>query len=337
MNGRTPAIGMDEEVAFLRRPEAWPSRPERVEVVETHLSFVFLVGDEAYKLKKAIRFVHDLRSAEARRQSCETEVRLNERLAPGVYLGTVPLAVARDGSLGVGRTGTPVDWMVRMRRLPDDRFLDHQIRTGTVDPVRLRAAATRLARFHLSLPPRARDARAYARELERQIREAGVRLVATDGPAVVAVERALLAWLEARHGLLAGRVAAGRIVEGHGDLRPEHVSLVDPPVVLDCLDFDVRLRTLDALDELGYLALECERLGAIEVGQVFLDTWRAIADDDPPADLLPFHQAMRAFTRASIAALRLEAGPDATDKLRERVASYLHAAEGRLLLMRGHA
>jgi aminoglycoside phosphotransferase family enzyme len=326
-------VTIEDEVAFLRRPDAWPARPADVEVIETHLSWVFLAGDEVYKLKKPVRFgQQDLRTVEARRRSCEVEVRLNQRLAPTVYLGAVPLGVGRDGALAVGRSGAPVDWMVRMRRLPADRFLDAAIRSGTVDPGRLRAAARLLVRFHRGLRPAIREPRRYVHALVRQLDDAARALgrPAADAPrdAVGTVHGALLAWIDAHGELLRARVLAGRIVEGHGDLRPEHVSLVEEPVVIDCLEFDVRLRTLDVVDELGYLALECERLGAPEVGAVFLDAWRAEGEDTVDDGLLAFHQAMRAFARASVAAMRLEDDPHA--RLARRLRDYLAAAEARV-------
>ena len=341
MHGRIAGIGVAEEVAFLKEPGAWPARPASVNVVETHLSWVFLVGDEAWKLKKPVRFENqDLRSLEARRRSCGIEVRVDERLAPGVYLGCVPLAVLPTGALAVGRRGTPIDWLVRMRRLPADLFLNvRDPRRGgrRAASARGRAGVRPVPPPQPSGPPIA-GARCVALLLS-QVHAATERLChpAAEGPldTVRAVHDALLAAIDGHGDLLGERAAAGRLVEGHGNLRPEHVCLLPVPVAIDCLEFDLNLRTLDAVDELGFLALECERLGAPGIGAVFLDTWREEAHDDPPAELLAFHQAMRALGRASVPARRLEvrrgAGGDPPDEvLRDRIASWLASAELRL-------
>jgi aminoglycoside phosphotransferase family enzyme len=102
--------------------------------------------------------------------------------------------------------------------------------------------------------------------------------------------------------LLDERVRAGRVVEGHGDLRPEHVCLRDPVAVIDCLEFSRELRVIDCIDELGFLALECERLGAAATGSALLHRYSELSGDWPPAPLLHFYQSCRASTRALIAA-----------------------------------
>lgn len=128
-----PDASIDEKVAFLRRPEAYPSRPARVEVVETHMSWVFLTDELAYKLKKPVLYQFlDFSTVEARRLNCEREVSLNRRLAADVYHGIVSLDLGSDGNLRLGGGGTAVDWLVKMRRLPAHRMLDAAIRSDSV-------------------------------------------------------------------------------------------------------------------------------------------------------------------------------------------------------------
>jgi aminoglycoside phosphotransferase family enzyme len=138
---------MEPDVAaFLASERAW-SAP--VEVVETHLSSVYLVGDEAWKRKKPVRFVgHDYRTLEARRQSCLREVRVNRRLAPDVYLGEVPVTREADGTLRVGGAGAAVDWLVHMRRVPCSGTLEEGLRRGGRLRARSRGVGELLARFY---------------------------------------------------------------------------------------------------------------------------------------------------------------------------------------------
>jgi aminoglycoside phosphotransferase family enzyme len=127
------------------------------------------------------------------------------------------------------------------------------------------------------------------------------------------------------------RVREHRIVEGHGDLRPEHVCFEAEPQIIDCLEFSRRLRTLDALDELGFLALECERLGAPDVGAAILAAYRAQSDDPSPPKLLHFYQSYRAIVRATLAVRHLEEpGPTHTVKWIARANAYVDLASAHI-------
>ncbi|HSK39559.1 MAG TPA: hypothetical protein VK943_07310, partial [Arenibaculum sp.] len=121
-------VPLTAKVAFLRRATSYPDRPARVDVVETHMSWVFLTDRHVYKLKKPARSpVLDFSTVDAREANCEAEIRLNRRLAPRVYLGVVPLVVLDGGTLALAGPGRPVDWLVRMLRLPMRHRLDGPI------------------------------------------------------------------------------------------------------------------------------------------------------------------------------------------------------------------
>ena len=146
MNTRTaaerPTLAPENAVAFLSDPAAYSGAGRAVEVIETHMAHVFLVGADAYKLKKPAHYPYlDFRSPASRRRACDAEVRLNRRLAPDVYLGVVALMRDDTGRLSVGGDGEPVDWLVHMRRLPSERFLDAAMAAGTASELDLEVAA----------------------------------------------------------------------------------------------------------------------------------------------------------------------------------------------------
>jgi aminoglycoside phosphotransferase family enzyme len=144
---------------------------------------------------------------------------------------------------------------------------------------------------------------------------------------VVAIADAQLAALVRHRELFDRRVAEGRIVEGHGDLRPEHICLTPVPAIIDCLEFSRDLRLLDPADELSFLGLECERLGRPEVGRWFLASYTEVTGDDPPPPLLRFHRTYRALRRAKIAVWHLrDPGVRDHDRWRERALRYLELA-----------
>lgn len=154
----------------MSRSESYPEKPAAVEVVQTHMSCVFLTGDHAWKLKKPVRHDFlDFSTLEARRADCEEELRLNRRLARDVYLGVVPLADTPQGALRLGGDGPVVEWLVKMRRLPAQWMLDHAIRRGSVTRKNVRRFILVLADFYRRAAPVALDAGQCRQRLERDI------------------------------------------------------------------------------------------------------------------------------------------------------------------------
>jgi len=303
---REEAAALEARVGFLGRPDAYPEAPARVEAVETHMSWVFLTETHAYKLKKPVRYAYlDFSTVEARRLDCEEEVRLNRRLAADVYLGVIPLVLGAEGRLSLGGAGEVVDWLVRMRRLPAERMLDHLLRGGAVTQAEISQLARRLARFYATLPADAIMPAAYRQSLAGRIEDNLRELASPEfGLSRIVLERLAhlqLSFLQSHAEWFDRRVQQGRIVEGHGDLRPEHVCLLAEPVVIDCLEFNRGFRVLDPADELGYLALECERLHAPQVGRWLLESYSEASGDVPPEALLHFYQSCRAVLRAKLA------------------------------------
>jgi len=323
-----------EIVRFLRQPEAYPDATARVDVVETHMSFVFLTERRAYKLKKPVRFDGlDFLTTERRRRCCEAELRLNRRLARRVYLGIAALRQDRTGALRLGGTGgRVVDWLVVMRRLPADRMLDAALARPSLERAEVLPVARHLAAFYAHAPSVAVSPRSYRRRLRagvlRDLRELVRPEFELDRARIAAVAEDLLRFLDAGRALLDARVRAGRIVEGHGDLRPEHLYLGPGPAIIDCLEFSRPLRVLDPADELAFLALECERLGRAEIGPCFLEAYCDATGDEPPRSLLRFHRSYRALRRATLAAWHVT-DPDVRDpaRWRERARHYLALAD----------
>jgi aminoglycoside phosphotransferase family enzyme len=332
----TADIDLATKVAYLSRPETYADGPLAVEAVETHFAWVFLAGRFAYKMKKPLKFHDlDLTTLATRRVNCELEVVLNRRLAASVYLGTVPLYAA-GGRLSLTGPGVPVEWLVKMHRLPRERALDRLAAAGQVDDVALRALLEKLTRFYATAARAPSDGKAYrhalAREIDRTAAELGAPALALDAERIEAVADELRRRLAADARLFHARVADGRVVDAHGDLRPEHIFLLAEPQVIDCLEFSAELRLLDSAAEIAFLALECERLGHADIGDRVQQHYRRCARDDCDRALLDFYRALRAFVRAKIAAWHLEEElpAEATSAWRDRACWYLDAAAASL-------
>lgn len=325
-------VTLHEKVDFLSRPQAYPDQPDFVEAVETHMSWVFLTETFAHKLKKPVRYDFlDFRTLEARRHSCEEEVRLNRRLAPDVYLAAVPLTLDRSGDLTLDAPGRSVDWLVRMKRLPADRMLDRAILARSVGDSDLADVSMLLARFFGDAVPVAMPPSEYRRRFADAITSQRMVLLKPEfglsRPLVERISGHLRKMLMADAPLFDRRVRRGRIIEGHGDLRPEHVFLGPGPAVIDCLEFNRDFRIQDWLDELSFLAMECEMLGAAETGDAILQDVCMRLRDDARAELVLFYKAFRAMLRAKLAILHLK-DPDIGDSAvwRARAESYLKLA-----------
>jgi uncharacterized protein len=302
VTARSPTL--QEKVAFLKRPSAYGKGARRVRAIETHFSWVFLVGREAYKLKKAMRHRQlDYRTLAARRNGCLDEVRLNRRLAPTVYEDVVPLRLA-DGHLAMGGRGEIVDWLVHMQRLPDAKMLDNAIRRGAVGSRQIDRVAAALSRFFAgaaSCPvPRVEYLQRLASEIRTNVREICrytdklTQRLASD------VAEAQQLALEDLRAELAARGAC--VIEGHGDLRAEHVYIGRSVAVIDALEFDRNLRLFDPLEEIALLALEIERLGRRELADRLIQRLSREMTLAIDAKVLAFYKSHRAATRAKLAA-----------------------------------
>lgn len=329
-------VSLARKVAFLQRPEAYPMQTSGVELIETHMAYVFLTDQRAYKLKKPVKnSFRDFSTVAARRRSCEDEVRLNARLAGDVYLGVVPLLVDPGGRLTLRGHGRVVDWLVEMRRLGARCMFAHRLRRGQVRARDIRAIGRTLARFYQRAERVAMTARAYRRRLSRDIRDTCEVLAAPHYRLPVAeihaAEQALSAILHHHALLFDARVEARRVVDGHGDLRPEHIFLERRPVIIDCIEFASELRVLDAVSDVAFLALECERLGAPRVGRAILDAYARDSGDMVPEVVVRFYLGQHALSRAKIAAWHVD------DPRVGRPGRWLHQARQYLAMARRHA
>jgi len=305
-----------EKIDFLRRPEAYAEPAGAVATVETHMSWVFLTDAHAFKMKKPVRYSFlDYSTLDRRRRMCGEELRLNRRLAAWVYLGVVPMLRDDRGRLTLGAgdrpaAGTPVEWLVKMVRLPADRLLDHAIRHGTVAERDAEKTAAHLAAFFghaesVDVPPPT-YLRRFGTALEAHARE--LDAAGIPDRRFSAMVRALHNFIAERPRLIVARLERRRVIEGHGDLRPEHVFLGEPAAVIDCLEFDRALRLLDPLEELAFLAMECQRLGAGKWGELFLEVYLRQSGDDAPEELMHFYMGVRALLRARLAVGHLHDG-----------------------------
>lgn len=322
-------VELRQKVAFLSRADSYAEEPSAVESIETHMAWVFLTDRYAYKLKKPVKLPFlDFSTLERRKEDCRLEVVLNRRLADGVYLGSIPLTANPSGRLALAGEGKVVDWLVHMRRLPQEKMLDERIRKDTVEEDEIRRAAVVLAEFFRRAPPEPTVEYAYVARFKRWIREDQdvLRKPSFELPAdlVEGGVAPLLRVVRECPSLL--EVRADRLIEGHGDLRPEHVCLETKPVIFDCLEFNREFRIVDPVDELAFLSMECDRLGATFVEPLLLEVYESITGDRPDERLVRFYKARRACLRAKLAVWHLDDHGVDVEKWTGRAREYLELA-----------
>jgi len=335
-------VELADKVRFLGDPAAYAGATGRVEVKETHMSWVFLTDRRVYKLKKPLRrpFL-DFTTIERRRHFCEEELRLNRRLAPATYRAVVPLCLRDGGRLSLRGPGEVVDWLVEMERLPQHDMLDARIEAGAATPGDIERIGALLAGFYAGqLPQRADGSAAIEHfvsehKVTREILEHGdFRLDERVGKVLARVEEGIASLRSA----MELRIAEGRIVEGHGDLRPEHVCLAEPPQIIDCLEFSRAMRMVDPYDEVNHLGLECEVLGAPWIRPLLMARLEARLGSRPGPELMALYGGFRMLLRARLCLAHLLDPPvRKPEKWRPLALSYIALAERETLSLEGRA
>ena len=310
-------------VAALLRPEAHPDAHGRIELKQTHISYVVLAGDDVFKIKKAVSFGFlDFSSLPLRRHFCHEEVRLNRRLAADLYRGVVGIVPRGDG-FGIGPEDDPqaVEYAVHMRRLPEERTLDRLLAAGAVSPAMIERIAERVAEFHAQA--------ASGPEITAYGDPEAVWSVLTGNYAVTsgyrnvtitafdddAIQSFAANFLHRHEALLRRRQAEGRIRDCHGDLHVQHVCFTNGLLIFDCIEFNPRLRYCDVASEVAFLAMDLDAHDAPALANHFVTHYAAIAGDPAVHDLLPLYKCHRAYIRGQVDSMKA-AQPEVSDEER---------------------
>ncbi|MGB5832793.1 MAG: AAA family ATPase [Thiohalocapsa sp.] len=316
----------------LQRADAYPHPVERVELLETHISWVLLAGEYAYKIKKPVDLGFlDFSTLERRRFFCEEEIRLNRRLARSLYLGVVPIGGPVDCPR-VGRNGGALEYAVRMRRFPQQALLTYR----EPDPLLIDAIVQRIASFHGGLPSASRETPfGTPAAVIAPMRENFVQIRANvDQPKALAAAARLERWTELwflrLRNQLDQRRNQGFIRECHGDLHRGNIAVIDgEPVIFDCIDFSPRLRWIDTISEFAFLVMDLREAGNATLARRALNRYLELTGDYAGLVLLRFYEVYRAMVRAKVVGIRLARGGitgDAALRAQADLGAYLRLA-----------
>ncbi len=303
---------LPELIRNLRDPACYDHATGPVRLIETHISYLLLTGDFAYKLKKPLDLGFlDFSSLDKRLHACEEEVRLNRRLAPSVYLGVVPIT-GTPAAPSINGTGEPFEYAVKMRQFPADATLDRLDTQGGTTMRQVEAIAQTIARFHQRDCARATQGSPWGtpesvwQPVEENFHHIAPMLA---GAADREQLDALHAWSAAEHARLAPLMAArkrdGFVRECHGDLHLGNLAWVDGDLlVFDCLEFNPGLRWIDIQSEIAFCWMDLLARGHADWAWLFVNLWLEQTGDYAGLALLRFYAVYRAMVRVKVAVLR---------------------------------
>ena len=325
-------------IESLRNPALWPDEPSSVQLVETHISWVLLTRDFAWKIKKLVQFDFlDFSTLERRNYYCEEELRLNRRTAPGLYLDVVPICGDAEAPV-IGGDGEPFEYAVRMRRFDDDRLLSRIVAEGRLEASMIDALAEHIAAFHSSLPGISEDLPYGCADRIRDDAIDNFRTIerlAIGDEFQTAEVRHLHAWTQTAAERLAGtfeqRRADGFVRECHGDLHLGNIVELDSgPCLFDCIEFNPGFRWSDVISEIAFLVMDLEEHDEPKQARRLLNRYLERTGDYVGLSVLRFYLVYRAMVRAKVDAIRLDdrSQPEALRRsLRREFGTYLAVAD----------
>jgi aminoglycoside phosphotransferase family enzyme len=320
----------------LLDPRSLPDKTDRVSLIQTHISMVF-VGDEfVYKIKKPVDFGFlDFTSLEKRKHYCEQEVRLNQRLARDTYMGVLP--VTYDGKrfrIGQGE-GEVVEYAVKMRKIPEELLMKSLFKRGELGEEHLREIAHVLARFHLNAERSPEIDNFGEPEVFRINTDENFEQTAKYVDATIASKdfHTLRQWTDdfyrQRGDLFKERILAGKIRDGHGDLHMEHVCFTEKPSIIDCIEFNDRFRYGDTLVDIAFLLMDLEYHGGKDFAHQLWWFYGQETGDTGMDTLLSFYKVYRAYVRGKVNSFQLDdehIGADEKKRAAETASQYFKLA-----------
>jgi aminoglycoside phosphotransferase family enzyme/predicted kinase len=297
-------------IQALLRSDAYSHPTGKIELIQTHVSYVLLAGEHVYKIKKPVDFGFlDYSTLGKRRYNCRQEVILNSRLCSDTYLGVVAIRETAEG-LRVGGKGKIVEYAVHMRRLPEERMMHRLLEAGKVTPAMLRRVADKVAEFHAKAETSKRIAEyggwaikyAWDENIEQWTPYIGQTVTAEQDRILTAYGEAFFA---RNRRLLARRVKERRIRDGHSDLRSDAVCIENGICIMDCVEFNRRIRWVDVTRDVGFLAMDLDYRGRPELGRAFVRRYVKTSGDTGVDDLIDFYKAYNACVRGKVDGFQL--------------------------------
>ena len=303
-------------VEALLKPQAYPHKPQEIELVQTQMSFLFLTGDYVYKVKKPVNLGYlDYTTLEKRHFFCRHELELNRRLCPDTYLAVVPITESRQPSAisyqfeGEGKI---VEYAVKMRQLPRERMLNVLLLNGQVTKEMIAKVAKKLAHFHQKAKTSSEIA-AFGKldtihqncdeNFAQTKKYIGISISSTKYEQIKSYTDN---FINRNSSLFHKRVREGKVRDCHGDLHAAHICFIDDICIYDCIEFNDRFRYADVASEVAFLAMDLDRYQRSDLSRHFVNTYVKLSHDEELLNLLNFYKCYRAYVRGKVESFKLD-------------------------------
>jgi aminoglycoside phosphotransferase family enzyme len=304
-------------VGALLKSQAYPHRPQKIELVQTQMSFIFLTGEYVYKIKKPVNLGYlDYTTLEKRRFFCHQELKLNKRLCPSAYLAVVPI-VEEKGELRIEGQGKAIEYAVKMKQLPQDRMMDVLLPRGQVTLEMVARVAEKLVSFHQKAETNRKIAAFGGLDVIRhncdENFEQTKKYIGLTIPKVKyeRIKGYTDNFIKSNASLFEKRVREGRIRDCHGDLHAAHVCFTAPDLIggvciYDCIEFNDRFRYSDVTSEIAFLAMDLDRYQQPGLSRYLVSAYVRLSHDEELRKLLSFYKCYRAYVRGKVESFKLD-------------------------------
>ena len=299
-------------VRALLESRSYPHKPQRVELVQTQMSFIFLTGEYVYKIKKPVNLGYlDYTTLEKRYYFCHQELELNRRLCPGAYLAVVPI-IEEYSQLRIEGRGKAIEYAVKMKQLPQERMMDVLLPLGSVTVEMVTNIAEKLVSFHRKAETNRKIAAFGRLDVIRQ--NTDENFAQTEkyiGTSITTEKHQYLknntnSFIDSNSGLFDKRVRDGKIRDCHGDLHAAHVCFTEDICIYDCIEFNDRFRYSDVASEIAFLAMDLDRYQQSDLSQHLVNTYVKLSNDEELLKLLNFYKCYRAYVRGKVESFKLD-------------------------------
>ncbi|MFC1928723.1 hypothetical protein ACFLXK_03875 [Chloroflexota bacterium] len=315
---------LPEMVQALLDPKAYPDASQRVELLQTQMSFVFLAGDYVYKVKKPVNLGYlDYTTLDKRHFYCQREVELNQRLCPDAYLGVVPITRDR-GDIFIEGQGEVIEYAVKMRYLPPQAMMNELLANNGVSVEMVTSVAQRLVEFHQKAETSATistfgDLATITENTEENFSQTEKYIGNTISQETYRhIKDYTENFIENNVPLFRRRITDGKIRDCHGDLHAAHICFTNGICIYDCIEFNDRFRYCDVTSEIAFLAMDLDHYGRADLSQSFVDAYVAFSQDMELAQLLGFYKCYRAYVRGKVESFKLD-DPHISEEEKTRV------------------
>jgi aminoglycoside phosphotransferase family enzyme len=303
-------LTQNQVVEALMKPEAYDENPGHIELVQTHISFVFLTAKHVYKVKKAVNFGFlDFTTLEQRRFFCEKELELNRRLCQDMYLEVVPINKA--DIIRIKGEGETVEYAVKMKRIPQETMMSRLLEENKVDSELVNRIARIIADFHSKAETDSRISEFGSLAIiETNWKENFEQTEAYIGKTISAEQFRLIReriedFMRRNAALFEKRMAEGRVRDCHGDIHSGNIFIADGIYIFDAIEFNDRFRYSDVAADVAFLAMDLDFKGRRELSGLFIERYVAYSGDQELKRLLPFYECYRAYVRGKVVSFKL--------------------------------